>query len=206
MTPKWLEWTKQLQSISQNGLEFSTNEYDIERYKAIRKIAAEILAAQSYGNPEVIEDFFSRETGYSTPKVDVRGAIFRDDKILLVKEISDGGWTLPGGWADPNETPSESVEREVLEESGFIVKAKKVIAVYDRDKQGHTYPYPFHIYKIFFLCELIGGEEKISNETSEVKFFAEDEIPMLSERRTLAHQIKRFFEHHRKIELPTEFD
>ena len=206
MIPKWLEWVRELQAISQNGLEFSTNEFDEERYKAVRKIAAEILAYKASEEPENIENLFIKETGYATPKVDVRGVVFKQDKILLVKEISDGGWTLPGGWADPNETPSESVEREVFEESGFRVKTKKLLAVYDRDKQGHSFPYPFHIYKIFFLCELTGGERKPSIETSDVNFFSEDEIPPLSERRTLNHQLQKFFKHLTNPGLPAEFD
>ncbi|MFO7444768.1 MAG: NUDIX hydrolase [Ignavibacteriaceae bacterium] len=206
MVPKWLEWVKELQAISQNGLEFANDEFDVERYKAVRKVASEILAVHSSLEPEAIENMFIKESGYATPKVDVRGVVFKDNKILLVKEVSDGGWTLPGGWADPNETPSYSVEREVFEESGFIVKAKKILAVFDRDKQGHTYPYPFHIYKLFFLCELIGGEKKLSYETDGVDIFGEEEIPVLSERRTLKHQIKLFFEHYRNPELPAVFD
>jgi ADP-ribose pyrophosphatase YjhB (NUDIX family) len=206
MIPKWLEWVKELQAIAQNGLTYSQNQFDIQRYETIRKIASEMLAQQSNGDAEVIEDIFSREKGYCTPKVDVRGVVFKDNKVLLVKEIIDGGWTFPGGWADPNETPSLSVEREVWEESGFVVKAKKVLAVYDRDKQGHKDPYPFHIFKLFFLCELVGGERKISNETSDVDFFTEDNIPPLSEGRTLPKQIKRFFEHYRQPDLPADFD
>jgi len=206
MIPKWLEWVKELQAIAQNGLTYSQNEFDIQRYKSVRKIASEILAQQSNSNAEIIEDIFSREAGYCTPKVDVRGVVFKENKVLLVKEIIDGGWAFPGGWADPNETPSESVEREVWEESGYVVKAKKVLAVYDRDKQGHKDPYPFHIFKLFFLCEITGGERKTSNETSDVNFFAEDEIPPLSEGRTLHKQIKRFFEHYRQPDLPADFD
>lgn len=206
MIPKWLEWVKELQAIAQNGLTYSQNDFDIQRYKSIRRIASEILAQQSNGDAQIIENMFAKEQGYCTPKVDVRGVIFKDNKVLLVKEIIDGGWTFPGGWADPNETPSESVEREVFEESGFIVKATKVLAVYDRDKQGHKDPYPFHIFKLFFLCELTGGEKMTSNETSAVEFFGEDEIPPLSEGRTLAKQIKRFFQHYRNPDLPTDYD
>ena len=206
MEPKWLEWAKSLQAIAQNGLTFAENEFDIERYKKIRDIASEMMAENSNGNFDFIKNLFGNDEGYSTPKVDVRGVVFKDNKVLLVKEKADGGWTFPGGWADPNETPSESVEREVLEESGFEVKVRKVLAVYDRKKQGHTPPFPYHVYKIFFLCELVGGKKSNSIETDGVDFFEEDKIPALSASRTSLNQIQIFFKHFRNPELPAEFD
>ncbi len=206
MEPKWLEWAKSLQAIAQNGLTFAVNEFDIERYKKIREIASEIMAENSNGDFEYIKDLFGNEEGYSTPKVDVRGVVFKENKVLLVKEKADGGWTFPGGWADPNETPAESVEREVFEESGFLVKVKKVLAVYDRKKQGHTPPFPFHVYKLFFLCEIIGGKKSNSIETDGVDFFGEEGIPHLSASRTSLSQIKKFFEHYLKPEMQAEFD
>jgi ADP-ribose pyrophosphatase YjhB (NUDIX family) len=206
MEPKWLEWAKSLQAIAQNGLTYAVNEFDIERYEQIRNISAEIMASNSGGDFEFINELFRKEEGYATPKVDVRGVVFEGNKILLVKEKIDGGWTLPGGWADPNETPAESVEREVFEESGFIVKSKKVLAVYDRTKQGHTPPFPFHVYKLFFLCELQGGSKSTSNETSDVDFFEENKIPGLSNSRVLKGQIERLFEFHRNPGLPADFD
>ena len=123
----------------------STNKFEIERFTRIREISAEIMAEHSNADFAKVLDLFKAQAGYATPKVDVRGVIFKENKVLLVKEKSDGGWTLPGGWADPNESPKESVEREVFEESGFITEAVRVLAVYDRDKQGHTPPFPFHI-------------------------------------------------------------
>ncbi len=206
MEPKWIEWARSLQAIAQNGLNYSENGFDRDRYIKIRDIAAEIITCHTDLDFEIVKNIFSKEEGHATPKVDVRGAVFKGDKILLVKEISDGGWTLPGGWADPNETPSESVEREVLEESGFIVKAKKIIAVYDRAKQGHVPPFPYHVYKIFFECELVGGEKSLSIETDGVEFFTRDEIPDLSLARTTRKQIKRIFEHYENPEIPTDFD
>ncbi len=206
MEPKWLEWAKSLQAESQNGLTFATNEFEIERYKHIRDIAAEMMASNSDADLAYVKGLFKDAEGYATPRIDVRGVVFKDNKILLVKEKSDGGWTLPGGWADPNETPSQSVEREVLEESGFAVKAVKVLAVYDRAKQGHTPPFPYHVYKLFFLCELKGGKKTTSIETTDVDFFVENGIPNLSAARTTPAQLKRFFEHHRSPELPTDFD
>ncbi len=206
MEPKWIEWAKSLQAIAQNGLNYSENEFDRERYNKIRDIASEIITSHTDLEFERIKSIFGKEEGHATPKVDVRGAVFKGDKILMVKEISDGGWTLPGGWADPNETPSASIEREVLEESGFIVKTKKIIAVYDRAKQGHVPPFPYHVYKIFFECELVGGEKSFSIETDGVEFFSQDEIPDLSIARTTLLQIKRIFEHHENPEIPTDFD
>ena len=152
---------------------------------------------------ELFPDFAS---GYATPKVDVRGAAFRDDKILLVREARDGGWTLPGGWADPGQSPAEAVVREVFEESGFHVRVTKLAALYDRSKHPHMPRAPFHVYKLFFLCEITGGSATVSHETTAVDFFPEDAIPNLSIDRTLPFQIARMFDHHRTRTLPTDFD
>ena len=206
MEPKWLDWAKSLQATAQNGLTFASNEYEVERYNHIMNIAMEMMATNSDADLAHIKDLFKDVEGYATPRVDVRGAVFNDDGILLVKERSDGGWTLPGGWADPNETPSLATEREVFEESGFEVEATKLLAVYDRAKQGHTPPFPYHVYKIFFMCRLIGGRKTTSHETDGVEFFSEDNIPSLSPARTTISQIKRFFEHYRHPDLPTDFD
>lgn len=206
MEPKWLKWAKSLQAVSQNGLTYSENVFDTDRYKKIREIALEIISSYSNMDFDKVKNLFDNEEGYLTPKVDVRGAVFKENKILLVKEIADGKWTLPGGWADPNETPSESIEREVFEESGYLVKARNIIAVYDRTKQGHTPFFPFHVYKIFFMCELTGGKKTNSIETDGIDFFAKDEIPALSESRIKMHQIERIFEHHYNPGLPTDFD
>ena len=143
--------------------------------------------------------------GCSPPKVDVRGAIFRDDTILLVKERVDGCWTLPGGWADVGESPSEVVVKEVYEESGYQARAIKLLAVYDRNKQGHP-PLPFYVYKLFFHCELIGGSPSSSIETEEVGFFPESALPELSLGRVTPMQITRLFQHYRQPDLPTDFD
>jgi ADP-ribose pyrophosphatase YjhB (NUDIX family) len=151
-------------------------------------------------------EIFKREAGYATPKVDVRGVVFQSDTILLVKEVADGGWTLPGGWADVNESPKESVVREIREESGYETKPLKLLAIYDRSKHAHVPAFPFHVYKLFILCDLIGGASTTSVETSDVEFFAEHELPNLSLSRVTPSQIRRFFEHHRKPNLPTDFD
>jgi ADP-ribose pyrophosphatase YjhB (NUDIX family) len=205
MQPKWLEWTQKLQAIAQNGLTYSENPFDIERFKQVRAIAVEIMATYTNIEYSQVLDLFTHELGYATPKVDVRGAVFQDNTILLVKERSDGLWTLPGGWADVGDSPGEVVVREIFEESGYQTRATKVLAVYDRDRQGHP-PFPFYIYKIFFQCELIGGSPSASIETEEVGFFAEDALPELSVGRVTAVQIKRIFQHYRQPDLPTDFD
>ena len=164
------------------------------------------MADRTGTNQERIVSLFARESGYATPKVDVRGVVFRDDGILLVKEREDGGWTLPGGWADVNESPREAVEREVVEESGYRVRATKLLAVLDRSKHPHVPPFPFHIYKLFILCDLIGGDAAASMETEEVGFFPENGTPELSISRTTPSQVARLFEHHRQPGLATDFD
>lgn len=206
MEPNWLTWAKRLAALAQDGLTYSDNEYEIDRYNQIRQVAAEMMAAGFQLETRTFLDLFAREQGYATPKVDVRGAVFRDDKILLVREKIDGGWTLPGGWADPCQSPSEAVAREVFEESGFEVRVVKLAAVYDRSKHPHLPPMPFHLYKLFFLCEITSGAATESYETTGVDFFAEDPLPPLSISRTLPFQIARLFEHYRNRALPTDFD
>lgn len=202
----WLSIATELKAISQAGKAFAKDTYEKERHERIEWLAVQILAKHTDLEADKIRMMLQEDCGYPTPKVDCRGVIFKDNKILLVKEIVDGGWTLPGGWCDIGLTPAENTVREVWEESGFEVRVVKLLALFDRHRQGHTPPYPFDIYKMFFLCEITGGEPKTSNETSEVKFFGEDEIPPLSRGRTLEHEIKRFFEHLRNPSLPTDYD
>jgi len=194
---QWLEWARRLQAVAQNGLEYAANPFDVERYEAVRLVAAEIMAAGAGVAVEPVLDLFSREAGYATPKVDVRGVVFQNDAILLVKERADNAWTLPGGWADPGRSPSENVIKEIFEESGFETRVVKLLAVYDRNRHPHLPPYPFHIYKMFFLCEITGGRPASSLETADVGFFPEDQIPPLSITRVTPEQITRMFEHHR---------
>ncbi len=203
---RWLEWSKRLQAIAQNGLAFARDSYDVERYESVRELAAEMLAEGSDVEQAVILGLLEKETGYATPKVDVRGVVFRDDKLLLVRERSDGRWTLPGGWADVCASPAENVVREVYEESGFTTRASKILAVFDRSKHPHEPPFAFHVYKIYMLCTLLGGAETVSTETDAVGFFGEQEIPELSITRVTAPQVARMFEHHRNPGLPTDFD
>ncbi len=205
MNPQWLKWARNLQAIAQNGLTYADNHFDRERYKAVREIAAEMMAAHSAAELEFVRDLFAHEAGAATPKVDVRAAVFRDNSILLVKERSDGLWTLPGGWADVNEPPSQAIVREVYEESGYSTRAVKLLAFYDRDLHGHP-PYPFHVYKLFFQCDLVGGAPKPSEETEAVAFFPEDALPKLSLSRVTPAQIARLFGHYDHPEWPTDFD
>lgn len=206
MEPIWLAWAKRLQAIAQNGLTFSQDPFDVERYTAVRQIAAEMMAAGSNAPYEHVLDLLSQDTGYATPKVDVCAVIFRDDALLLVKERSDGRWTLPGGWADVGEAPSESVAREVVEEAGFQVRTTKLLAVYDRSLHAHEPAFPFHVYKLFFRCEIAGGTAATSMETNAVEFFKADCIPPLSLTRVTPAQIDRMFAHQRHPDWPTDFD
>ena len=206
MEPPWLDWAKRLQAIAQNGRTYARDHFDVERYRQIQQIAAEILSASSGHAVDRIDGLFDQQVGYATPKVDVRGVVFRDGGILLVKEVSDQRWTLPGGWADPSESPREAVEREVHEESGFRTRAVKLLAVYDRSKHPHEPPFAFHVYKLFVQCHIVDGQATPSVETDAVGFFDEDSLPELSISRVTEAQIRRLFEHGRHMDLPTDFD
>src|SRR5262245_58036004 len=204
MSSIWVNWVRRLQSIAQNGRNYCKNEFDLQRYQQVEDIAAEIAAKYADGELETIVAMFKHETGPSTPKIDVRAAVISEDKILLVKERGDG-WTLPGGWVDPGESPSEAAVRETKEESGYDVNAARLMAIYDRDRHAHP-PCPFHVYKLIFLCNLVGGLAKTSLETEAACFFGEDEIPALSESRVLPSQVKRAFAFARDPSLPPDFD
>ncbi len=199
-----LELARRLLALSQTGLHFTLQEYDRERYREIAAIGAQLLANESTHSPEALRNTWFVEDGYATPKMDVRGAIYRDDTVLLVRETIDGKWTLPGGWADVNDTPSYAVEKEIEQESGYTAKAVKLAALYDRNK--HHPPYLFHSWKAIFICDITGGAPRFSNETDGVEFFKLDELPELSTGRSTAEQIRRMYVHHLQRELPTEFD
>jgi ADP-ribose pyrophosphatase YjhB (NUDIX family) len=200
-----LDLARRLFALSQTGLHFTLQEYDRERYREIAEIAAQLLANESAHTPEALRQTWFVEDGYATPKIDVRGAIFRDDRVLLVRETLDGKWTMPGGWADVNDSPSLAVEKEIEQESGFTAKAVKLAALYDRNKHEHP-PYLFHAWKAFFICDITGGAPRLSHETDGVEFFPLDALPELSTGRTTAAQIRRMYVHHLQRELPTDFD
>ena len=203
--PKWLEWAREMQALSQTGLTYSKDEYDTQRYKRFTEIAAEIVQCHSDLQKDVLVNNFLAHLGYATPKIDVRGAVIRDGKILLVQERTDEKWCMPGGWADVGEIPSEMVEREVWEESGFKVKTKKVIAVYDTNRDGRQLEF-FHAYKIIFLCEIIDGYARISNETMGVDFFDFDNLPPLSTSRTNTQHLTEILAHLMDFNRPAAFD
>ncbi|MGB2911353.1 MAG: NUDIX hydrolase N-terminal domain-containing protein [Anaerolineales bacterium] len=204
-TPRWLELAREIQALSQTGLFFAENEFARERHKRLGEIAAEMVSDHSSLEINELVNIFVSQTGYATPRVDVRAAVFRDEKLLLVRERIDGGWTMPGGWADVGDIPSGAAEREVREEAGFLVKARKVIGVYDANRLGPLEI--FHAYKIVFLCDLLGGEARTSNETSEVGFFGREEIPlMLSGERTKQRHITDAFSVLDDSDRPAVFD
>lgn len=198
------DWISRLAAISQTGLAFSPDEFDRQRFEQVRLIAAE-MAAWPNGDVQSVEAMFTAMSGYATPKMVCRSAVIDDDRILMVRETADGRWTLPGGWIDVGESPATSAEREVEEESGYVVEVMKLAAVYDKLRHDHP-PTPHHSYLLFFLCSLVGGEARGSVETSEVGWFAPDQLPELSTLRATKSQILRMFEHHRDPALPTDFD
>ena len=203
--PRWLEWAREIQALSQSGRHYSNNYYDQQRYKRLSTIAAEIVSQYSDLELGSLVDLYYAQNGYATPRVDVRAAVFNDGKLLMVRERIDGGWTLPGGWADVGDVPSEAAEREVWEEAGFQVKARKLIGVYDANRIGPLEL--FHAFKLVFLCDLVGGQAQPSFETSEVAFFSFDEIPTeLSGERTKPRHIADAFTAYRDPDCSAKFD
>jgi ADP-ribose pyrophosphatase YjhB (NUDIX family) len=189
---RWLDWSREIEALAQTGYHYAVDEYQRQRYLRLMEIAAEIVSEYSNLEYSSTLEHFKTQIGYATPKVDVRGAVFQDKRLLLVRERMDGGWTLPGGWADVGEVPSQAAEREVWEESGFQVRARKVVGVYDANRIGKLEL--FHAYKIVFYCDLISGEARSSIETSEVGFFGRDELPeKLSGERTKGRHIQDAF-------------
>ena len=206
--PDWLIWTREMQAIAQTGLAFVRDPYDRERYEMLRALASKMMAAYTDASAERIEALFAGESGYATPKIDVRGAVFDDrERILLVRETADGDrLTLPGGWADVNLTTAESTVKEVAEESGYTVKVRKLAAAWDRTRQVHPAGL-FSCSKLFYICDIVGGAPSTGLETSGVAWFAEADLPDdLSLGRVLPHQLQRMFTHARDPLLPTDFD
>jgi ADP-ribose pyrophosphatase YjhB (NUDIX family) len=190
----WLLLAKKLQSIARAGLTYSENPFDINRYEQLQQLTTEILHHYTGTDMDKISDLIRSEKGYLTPKVDVRGVIFRDDEILLVREKVDGNWSVPGGWADVGLTPFEVAEKEVWEETGLTVKAKRLLAVLDKKCHDHP-PDLFHVYKLFVCCEETGGALSGGLETSDAGFFTRDNLPALSKNRITREQIDLLFEY-----------
>jgi len=202
---QWQSLAQRIQAIAQTGLAYAATPYDADRYRELSAIAASMIAGPEPERIALAADLFATEQGYATPRVDVRAAVFQEDRVLLVRERADGLWTLPGGWAEVGQSAAESIEREVQEESGYIVRAVKLVACWDRNKHPHP-PIPVHAYKLLFRCELLGGAPVPSAETTESGFFAEDQIPPLSLTRILPEQIRFVFECLRNPAAPTAFD
>jgi ADP-ribose pyrophosphatase YjhB (NUDIX family) len=190
--PLWLDWARRIEALAQAGLHYSENEYDKERYRQLKELSAEIVASHTHLSREEILSHFALADGYSTPKVDVRAAVVEDGKLLLVRERVDGGWTLPGGWVDVGDLPAAAAERETREESGYLVRAERLVGVYDANRLGELRFH--HAFKLVFLCRLTGGDAATSYETTEVGWFAPDEIPQpFSGERTKRRHIEDIF-------------
>ena len=202
---KWLKWAIEIQSLAQSGLAYTNNVYDIERYERLREISAEMLAERTDLSIEKVKDLFCNETGYQTPKIDTRAAVFKDNKILLTHE-NNGTWSLPGGWCDVLESVKSNTIKEVKEETGLDVNTIKVIAIQDRNK--HNKPiYAYGICKVFILCDIVGGEFKENIETTEIKYFSLNELPNnLATEKTNKEQIEMCFEAYKDKNWKTQFD
>ncbi|MGD7010016.1 NUDIX hydrolase [Metabacillus sp. 84] len=194
MEPKWLTWAKEIQSLSQAGIAYSKDPFDIERFERLRELSQEMVSEYTDVPMEKLKGLFANETGYQTPKVDVRAVIFKENKVLLVREMLDGLWSLPGGWADIGLSPSENAAKEAFEESGLTVEPIRLIAAMDKKCHPHP-PGGYHIYKLFFLCEHREGELKTGYETLDAGFFGLDELPDLSVGRITESQLKILFEY-----------
>lgn len=200
-----LEYIKRVQALAQNGLAYCKNEFDIERYEELREISVEMISKLGDSKIEIVRELFANETGYQTPKICTRAAIFNEDKILLVREKLDGKWAMPGGWCDVGYTPAEVTKKEVWEEAGLKVEVKKLAAVLDRTKHEHPKA-PYHIYIMFFLCDIIGGELKAGMEVFEAKYFSIDNLPELSIVRNTKSQVKLMFDFYKNGSLEASFD
>jgi ADP-ribose pyrophosphatase YjhB (NUDIX family) len=202
-----LEIGREIQAISQSGLSFSKDPYDKERYESLKRLSNELITGSSSHEEEYIEKVFSAEKGYVTPKLDVRAAVFREEKILLIKEKVTGHWTLPGGYIDVNETLKESAEREVLEETGFTVSARKIAAIYDHRLHGYK-PHLYHFYKIYMICDFVSGEPTSNIESEELGYFSVSEIMNLTidPGRAFLPHIIRMFDHYHNPSLQADFD
>lgn len=203
--PDWLRWADALQTIASAGLTYSRDPFDRDRFEQVRAVAAEILSRHTdLALPEA-QARLRAEPGYSTPKVDVRAAVFDGDRVLLVREVADGRWSLPGGWADVGESPAEVAAREVREETGLEVRVTRLLAALDKRKHPHP-PQLSYVYKLFFQCEVTGGALRESYETPGVDWFRRDALPPLSLDRVLPTQVERVFQHRDQPTLPADFD
>ena len=203
--PKWLKWAREIQQLSQTGLAFAVTDYEKKRYTRLIEIAAEIVSDHTQLEKDSVQKVLMEQPGYATPKVDIRAAVIKEGKILLVHERSDDKWAMPGGWADVGDIPSEVAIRETKEESGYDVKPVKVVGVFDANRQGGQLEF-FHAFKIIFLCDLTGGEAKTSDETMDIRFFSFDNLPPFSQNRTNDKHINEIIAHLRDPQRKAYFD
>ncbi|PNY81040.1 NUDIX hydrolase [Deinococcus koreensis] len=199
---------RELQSIAQAGLTYTRDDYDRERYTRLLALTADLLAEQTGQAPAEVSGLLRVERGYLTPKVDVRVVVLNAaGEVLLTRERADGLWSLPGGWADPGESPREMAVREVREETGREVQAVRLLGVLDKDKHGHP-PDLWSVYKLNILCELIGADtgHAANIETTQSGWFGVDDLPPLSLGRTLPEQVRRMVELAQKPELGVDLD
>ncbi len=202
--PKWLEWAKELQFLAQVGLAYTKDDFDRERFERIRTITAEMMSLQSGLPLEQVQGLFCNETGFQTPKLDTRAAIFSDNKILLVKE-KNGTWSMPGGWVDVMQTIKSNTVKEVREEAGLDVEAVRIIALQDRNKHNQP-PYAYNVCKVFVLCKVLGGNFQSNMETVESRYFGLDELPVLAEEKNSREQIGMCFSACRDDDWQVKFD
>jgi ADP-ribose pyrophosphatase YjhB (NUDIX family) len=203
--PAWLRWAQRLQAIAQTGLTYAQDPYDRERYEEVREVAAQMASLELSVPLDEVRVAFGSSLGYPTPKVDVRAVVFRAEELLLVRERRSGRWTLPGGWADVGDTPSRAAERETLEESGYRVRAEKLVAVLDKSRHAHP-PSIDYTYKVLVGCRLEGGEPSTSHEIDGVGFFPRVARPELDLDRTTPGQVDLAYAHLADPGRPTDFD
>jgi ADP-ribose pyrophosphatase YjhB (NUDIX family) len=203
--PAWLRFAERVQAIAQTGLAYARDPYDRERYQELRGIAVEMAASGLGVSAADVEVVFASGLGYPTPKIDVRAVVFRGDELLLVRERQSGRFTFPGGWADVGDTPGAAAERETLEESGYRVRATKLVALLDKTRHAHP-PSVDYTYKVLIGCRLEGGSAATSHEIDAVGFFARAAIPELDLNRTTPGQIELAWAHHEDPARPTDFD
>ncbi len=205
MNDKWLDLAHRVQAIAHTGLTYGTGVYDLERYEALREISLEMFSLLSQQQKDILREYMKVEPGYATPKVDIRAVVLKENKILLVQEKSDHCWALPGGWADIGLSPSEVAEKEVEEEAGIKVKAKRLLGILDKKKHPHP-PYDYYTYKVYIHCTHLEGDTHPGVETEDVAYYAINNLPALSEERNVASQVKAVYERAIHPELPLLFD
>ena len=193
LPPRWLEWAVEIQFLAQAGITYTKDSYDLERFERLRDIAAEIMSARSGLDMDTVRGLFCNETGFQTPKMDTRAAIFRDGNILLVRETESGLWSLPGGWVDVNRSVRENTAKEVWEEAGLEVEPVRLIALHDRNRHNPP-PYAYGVCKIFVRCEERGGSFRSNVETSESRWFGREELPPMALEKNTPEQVRLCFD------------